>query len=169
MRTRRQPKGESRMIELPELLAGQRDGYRPWRVEKMIGSRKALYAAVVIRVFLLVGRRNGGTVRIVSAKLGEGNIVENRGLRELGARNRYEQRLHHQCIDRKRADQPSPERSRSRTRLIWSVSHAHKSITRCCSGFQIRSGSSSLASRGAPTQPLTIDCKTGLARLALQD
>ena len=85
---------------------------------------------VVGGMFLPVVGRNGATARVVQAKLGERNVVKGRGLGELASRNRQQQRLHGQSIDRDRADQPSPEQSQLRTCLIWPASHAHKRLIR---------------------------------------
>ena len=60
-------------------------------------------------------------------ELGERNIFESGSLGERGAHERYQQRLHHQRVDRYRADQLSPE-AQSRTRLISCGSHAHELI-----------------------------------------
>ena len=81
-------------------------------------------------VFLLVVGRNRTAVRVVQAKLGERNVVKDCRLGELASRNRQQQRLHGQSIDRDRADQPSPEQSQPRTCLIWPASHAHKRLIR---------------------------------------
>ena len=77
-------------------------------------------------VFFLVGRRNRAAIRVMKAELRERNLIEDRCLSKLASRNRQEQRLHDQSIDRNDADQPSPERPQFRTCLIWSGLHAHR-------------------------------------------
>ena len=118
-----QPK--SRVAKFAELLMGRRGRYCLRRVEKMESSRETLQAMLMERMSFLVGGRNGTAIRIVQAELGERNSVKGAGLRELGTSNRQQERLHDQGIDRERADQPSPERWRSRTCLVWSDGHAH--------------------------------------------
>jgi hypothetical protein len=75
----------------------------------MKGPRKTLHTVMVGGKFFLIGRRNGAALGIMQAKLSERNLVEDRGLGELGSGYRQQQRLHNQGIDRDRADQLSPE------------------------------------------------------------
>ena len=70
------------------------------------------------RVLLLVSGRNRAAVRVMQAKLGERNVVQHRRLSELASRDRQQQRLHDQGIDRNRANQPSPEQAQPHTSLI---------------------------------------------------
>ena len=97
-----------------------------WRIKKVKGSGKTLQTMLVGGMLVLVGRRTSAAIRVMQAKLGERNLVEDGGLGELGSRYRQQQWLHRQSIDRDRADQLSPEQPPFRTRLIWSGSHAHK-------------------------------------------
>src|SRR5579863_6891923 len=152
------------MMELSELLIDRCDGYRLRGVEEVKRSGKTLHAMMVRRIFL-VGRRNGAAVRIMKAKLGERDIVESGGLRELAAGNRQQQRLHDQRIDCERANQPSPEGARSRVCLIWSDCHAHKSLVLRLSGFQFDPDQAGFASQATPMRRLSIVCKVGAARV----
>ena len=77
-------------------------------------------------VFCLVGRRNRAAVRVMLTKLRERYFVEDGCLGSLASQYRQQQRLHDQRIDRKDADQPSPEWSPLQTCLIWSGLHADK-------------------------------------------
>jgi hypothetical protein len=112
-------------VQLAVFPIGRCDGYGLLGVEKMKGPGKTLQTVVVRGMLLLIGR---AAIRVMQAKLGERNLVEDRRLRELGSRYRQQQRLHRQSIDRNRADQPSPELPQFQTCLIWSASHAHKLI-----------------------------------------
>jgi hypothetical protein len=112
------------MMELSELLIDQCNGRRLRRVQQAKRSGKTLHAMMVRRIFL-VGRCNGAAIRIMKAKLGERDIVESGGLRELAAGNRQQQRLHDQRIDRERANQPPPEGARFQSCLICSNAHVH--------------------------------------------
>jgi hypothetical protein len=73
---------------------------------------------------LLVGRRDRPAICLMLAKLREGDFVKSGRLGELACRDRQQQRLHHQGIDRNGADQPSPEQAQLRAGLIWSGWHA---------------------------------------------
>lgn len=97
------------MAQLAEFPIGGCDGYGLRRVEKMKGPRKALHTVMVGGKFLLIGRCNGAALGIMQAKLSERDLVEDRGLGELGSGYCQQQRLHNQGIDRDRADQLSPE------------------------------------------------------------
>ena len=109
-------------MQLAVFPIGSCDGYGLLGVEKMKGPGKTLQTVVVRGMLLLIGR---AAIRVMQAKLGERNLVEDRRLSELGSRYRQQQWLHRQSIDRDRADQLSPEQPPFRTRLIWSGSHAH--------------------------------------------
>ena len=78
---------------------------------------KALQAVLVCRVFLI--RRGDRTAVVVMlAELRERNLVEDGGFGDLVPRNRQQQRLQHQGIDRCRANQPSPEEPQFRASLV---------------------------------------------------
>jgi len=62
-------------------------------------------------VFFLVGWCNRAAICVMQTKLGEGDFVEDRCLRQLVSSERQQQRLHDQRIERKHADQLSPERT----------------------------------------------------------
>ena len=123
-------------MQLAVFPIGRCDGYGLLGVEKMKGPGKTLQTVVVRGMLLLIGRRNRAAIRVMQAKLGERNLVEDRRLRELGSRYRQQQRLHRQSIDRNRAHQPSPELPQFQTCLIWSASHAHKLILQ----YRVRDG-----------------------------
>ena len=117
-----------RGAKLAELAVGKRNGNRFGSVEDVKGPGTAMHAMLVRRVLLLIGRRSGTAVRIVQTELGERSLVKNRSLGKLAARNRQQQWLHDQGIDRDRADQLAPEGSQSRSCLIWSALHVQERI-----------------------------------------
>jgi len=100
-----------------EVLVDRYDGYDLRRIKKVKCAGKALQAVLVRRVLLLIGWRDRAAVRIVLAELGERDLVQDGSLRELAAKHRQQQRLHHQGIDRDDAYQLAPERP-SRMRLV---------------------------------------------------
>jgi len=63
-------------------------------------------------MFLLVDRRSWIAVRVVQTQLGVGHLIQDRRLGRLASRDYQQQRLHDHGIDRKHADEPSPERAR---------------------------------------------------------
>src|SRR5581483_8214438 len=149
------------MTELSELLIGQCDSRRLRRVQQAKRSGKTLHAMMVGRIFL-VGRCNGAAIRIMKAKLGERDIVESSGLRELAPGNRQQQRLHDQCIDRERANQSLPEGARFQSCLIWSNAHVHTSYD---TRPPISPKSTGSASPEVPSLRFSIVCRGGVARL----
>jgi hypothetical protein len=94
--------------QLAELRINGRNGCGLRRAEKNKGPRKALQAVLLCGMFL-IGRREGAAIGAVLAKLSERNVVESGRLGKLASRDRQQQRLHGEGIDRNRANQPSPE------------------------------------------------------------
>jgi hypothetical protein len=74
----------------------------------------------------LVSRCDWAAVGRVKANLGKGKVVKDGSIGQLGTDNRQQQRLHHQRIDRRRANQPSPESPQSQIRVALPDSHDHE-------------------------------------------
>jgi hypothetical protein len=86
---------------------GNGDGLR--RIEKLKCPGETKQAMVERRMLRLIGRRNRTAVGGVQAKLGYGKVVDGGSVGKLGTNRRQQKRLHHQRIDCRRANQPSPE------------------------------------------------------------
>jgi hypothetical protein len=89
---------------------------------------KAKYA-VMRRLFLLVRGRSRDALRRVHAKLRKGNTVKGRSLRKLRPYERNKKRLHDQCIDRRRADQPLPVSLSPRNGMVSPDAHQRRTYT----------------------------------------
>jgi hypothetical protein len=104
------------------------DSYRPWPIQQMKRPGKTKFA-VMRRLFLMVGGRDGAAIRRVKAKLGPGKTVKCRSLRKLRACERKQKRLHNERIDGRRADQPLPVSPPSRAGLVRPDAH-QRELTR---------------------------------------
>jgi hypothetical protein len=85
------------------------DGYRCRSIQKVKCAGKTKYAVVMPMMFGLAVRRGRAAVSRIQAKLGERKIVKGGRIGDLGADDRHQERLHDKRIDRRRANQPSPE------------------------------------------------------------
>ena len=97
------------MPYLADLRTKVLDCYRSWSIQEMKSSGKTKRTMVIRGVLGRAGGRERTAVGRVPAKLGQRKAVNGGSIGERGIFDHQYKRLHNERIDKRHANQPSPE------------------------------------------------------------